>query len=143
MTFALHHIGYLASDLEAAAARWCADLGYLRDGPVHEDAFQTAKVCFLRLPGHGPRLELISPAGKDSKLSNALRKGVTLHHLCYEVPKITDALATLRGKGWLQLGEPAPAVAFGGRSIAWMMDKHGVLIELLQSGPGPYQLKTT
>lgn len=138
----LHHIGYLTDDLAAEAARWCADFGYERDGPVFEDPIQTARVCFLRQPGTQHWLELITPSGPSGKLTNALRQQVTLHHLCYEVLDVSAALSALREKGWLPLGHPAPAVAFGGRPVAWVMDRRKALVELVEAGPGPYQLKT-
>jgi methylmalonyl-CoA/ethylmalonyl-CoA epimerase len=142
MKWALHHVGYLTDDLEAEAARWIADFGYERDGPVYEDPLQTAKVCFLRQPGANHWLELIAPLGASSKLANALRQKVTFHHLCYEVPDLTAALATLRERGWLALGAAAPAVAFGGRPVAWVMDSRRALIEIVEAGPGPYGLNT-
>jgi methylmalonyl-CoA/ethylmalonyl-CoA epimerase len=139
MTWALHHIGYLTDDLETEAARWCADFGYQRDGQVYTDPVQTAKVCFLRLPGADHWLELVTPDGPSSKLANALRQQSTFHHLCYEVPNVTEALAALRERGWLPLGPPSAAVAFGGRPVAWVMDQRRVLIELVEAGEGPYQ----
>jgi methylmalonyl-CoA/ethylmalonyl-CoA epimerase len=140
MNWALHHIGYLAADLESEAARWVADFGYERDGGTHEDPVQTAKVCFLRQPGASHWLELVSPLGTGSKLANALQHKATIHHLCYETPDLKVALSALRARGWLELGPTAPGVAFGGRPIAWVMDRRRVLIEILQAGPGPYSL---
>jgi methylmalonyl-CoA/ethylmalonyl-CoA epimerase len=141
MSWALHHIGYLTGDLEAEAARWQADFGYECDGPVHTDPAQTAKVCFLRLPGADHWLELVTPDGPASKLANALRQQTAFHHLCYEVPDVIAAVATLRERGWLPLGSPAPAVAFGGRPVAWVMNERRALIEIVEAGPGPYQQK--
>ena len=138
----LHHIGYLTNDLAADAARWCADFGYEWDGPVYDDPVQTARVCFLRQPGADHWLELITPSGPSGKLTNALRQQVTLHHLCYEVADVVAALAALREKGWLTLGNPAPAVAFGGRLVGWVMNQQKVLIELVEAGPGSFQLKS-
>jgi methylmalonyl-CoA/ethylmalonyl-CoA epimerase len=140
MNWALHHIGYLTDALEAEAARWEADFGYERDGPIFEDATQTARVCFLRQPGAGHWLELVSPWGESSKLARAVQQKVTLHHLCYETADLLSALESLRARGWLPLGVPVPAVAFNGRLIAWAMDERRTLIELVQAGPGRYRL---
>ncbi|MGA2052046.1 MAG: VOC family protein [Opitutales bacterium] len=140
MKWALHHIGYLADDLEAEAARWVADFGYIRDGAAHEDPVQMAKVCFLRQPGASHWLELVSPTGPKSKLANAARQKMALHHVCYETDDLPRALASLRERGWLDVGPPASGTAFGGRPIAWVMDRRRILIEILQAGPGPYNL---
>jgi len=142
MVGSLHHIGYLTDDLAVEAARWCTDFGYEREGPEFADAIQSARVCFLRQPGADHWLELITPVGPSGKLTNALRQQVCLHHLCYEVPNVFTTLALLREKGWLPLGNAEPAVAFGGRLVAWAMDRRKMLIELVEAGPGPYQLKT-
>jgi len=137
---ALHHVGTLVDDIEAATRRMVDRFGYAVESPVIEDAAQTARVRFLRLPGADHWLELVTPVGERSKLRNALSKGVTLHHVCYEVSDLTAALTHLRDGGMLVIGEPTPAVAFGGRRIAWLMDRHAPLVELLEAGAGPFGL---
>jgi len=137
---ALHHVGTLVDDIEAATRRLVGRFGYAIESPVIGDPAQTARVRFLRLPGADHWLELVTPNGETSKLRNALRKGVTLHHLCYEVADLAAALEHLRDSGMLVVGDPTPAVAFGGRRIAWLMDRHAPLVELLEAGAGPFGL---
>ena len=99
-----------------------------------------ARVRFLLLPGADHWLELVTPSGEESKLSNALRRGVTLHHLCYEVPDVDAAIERLRDTGMLLVGEPTPGAAFGGRRVAWLMDRTTPLVELVEAGSGPFSL---
>ena len=87
--------------------------------------------------------ELVSPENENSKLSNVLAKrGEGLHHLCYEVPGIEAACEHLREGRQMMLSGPTPAVAFGGRRIAWFMDRAGLLTELVEAGAGPLSLAT-
>lgn len=136
----LHHIGHLVHDLSAAAAACQANFGYRIESPVIEDPVQTALVQFLRLPGGANWLELVTPNGPNSKLSLALAKGGGLHHLCYEVDDIEAACVALRRQKMALLSTPAPAVAFTGRRIAWLLGRDRLLTELVESGPGPLNL---
>lgn len=138
--FLLHHIGFLVRDISVAAQDFVSRLGYVIESDVVEDPVQTAYVQFLRQPGTMPWLELITPNGVDSKLTNALRKGGGLHHLCYEVGDIAHACEHLRNQAMLMLAEPVPAAAFPGWRIAWFMDRSGFLVELLESDNGPLSL---
>lgn len=130
----IHHIGMLAKDIAAESERLCACCGYEKVSPLVEDKVQTAKVLFLRLPGDSPYLELISPIGENSKLSGALAKGATLHHICYETGDIFADLANFRANGFLTLCEPVAAPAFENRRIAWVMDAKKNLFELVEKG---------
>jgi methylmalonyl-CoA/ethylmalonyl-CoA epimerase len=137
---ALHHVGYLVSDIASASAHYCDLLGYQIESGIMEDKAQTAAVQFLRGHGEASWLELISPLSKDSKLTGALEKGVLLHHLCYEVRDIDAACQEFRRKKCFPVSLPVPAVAFGGRRIAWFMDRRRFLFELVESGEGPLSL---
>lgn len=139
--FDLHHIGYLVSDIPAAAREFVDRFGYRVESAIVEDTIQTARVQFLRQPGAAHWLELIAPSNsKSSKLSKALELGGGLHHLCYEVADLAQASEKLRFSGMLPLGEPRPAAAFSGRLIAWYMDRAKLLVELVESGPGDLSL---
>jgi methylmalonyl-CoA/ethylmalonyl-CoA epimerase len=132
--FAIHHVGYLVKSINQTATDLIERFNYQVESAIIEDPLQTAFVQFLRLPGASFWIELVAPNGEHSKLSNALRKGGGINHLCYEVPSITDACVHLRGQGMLLIGEPAPARAFDGRQIAWLMDSQSMLVELVEQG---------
>jgi len=131
--FKLHHIGHLVKDLRVAADGYVARFGYSLGSSIIEDPVQTARVVFLRQPGVTCLIELVTPTGPDSKLENALRKGITLHHLCYEIDDIHAACEYLRERNMFLISTPVSAVAFPGRKIAWLMDRGGLLIELLET----------
>ena len=140
-SFRLHHIGILVHSIEAATTLQVARYGYRIESDIILDPVQTARVRFLRLNQGTHWLELVSPENEQSKLSNALAKrGEGLHHLCYEVPEIGVACEHLRLGRQMLLAAPTPAVAFGGRPIAWFMDRAGLLTELIEAGEGPFSL---
>lgn len=139
---ALHHTGMLVRDVEEAARHYCGLLGYRQESAVIDDPIQTARVLFLRLPGANSWLELIGPLGPSSKLSNQLAKGGGLHHLCYEVDRIEAAMGWYRDQGCMVVSVPVAATAFPGRRIAWLMDRHRFLFELLEAGSGQLSLSS-
>ena len=136
----MHHVGFLVDELEEGARNFVTTLGFRIESDVIEDRLQTARVRFLRQPGERHWLELVSPLGEDSKLHGALRRGVALHHLCYEVTEIEAGLALLRNGGCLTLGRPVPGAAYDGWPIAWTIDRLKGLIELVAAGPGARSL---
>lgn len=136
----LHHIGHLVKDIPAAAKILVENYGYRIESGVIEDPVQTAFVQFMRLPGATNWLELVSPNGENSKLKATLAKGCGLHHVCYEVDGIETVCAQFSTRKMMILSPPVPAVAFGGRRIAWFMDHTRMLVELVESGDGPLTL---
>lgn len=132
----LHHVGIVVADVTSASVEYALRHGYeLRSAVIH-DPVQTAYVQFLQLPGDSALVELVAPDGPNSKLSNALRKGGGLNHLCYETPDIEGTCAQLRGTGLAIIQPPMPAVAFNGRRIAWLMGRERVLTELVERHNG-------
>jgi methylmalonyl-CoA/ethylmalonyl-CoA epimerase len=67
-------------------------------------------------------------------LSNALRKGGGLNHLCYATNDIETACRLLRAEQMILLQAPVAAVAFPGRRIAWLMGGDRTPIELVEAG---------
>jgi methylmalonyl-CoA/ethylmalonyl-CoA epimerase len=140
--FALHHMGYLVADIDAAAQKYVDRFGYCIESEKIEDPVQTAYVQFLRLPSQSSWLELISPNSETSKLTKALSKGGGWHHTCYEVPNIEQACENLRAQGMLTISPPVAATAFPGRKIAWVMDREKFLVELLEAKTGALSLSS-
>lgn len=130
----LHHVGILVREIEPAAARYVRRMGCgVRTAILHDPA-QTADVQFLALPDGLTLLELVAPDGPDSRLARAAAQGGGLHHLCYATPDLGGTVRDWRAHGFFLVREPVPAVAFGGRRIAWLMSADHVLIELVEQG---------
>lgn len=124
-----HHIGVACKNLDGEAARW-VELGYVQEGLDFADPVQGIIGRFLI--GGGPRLELLVGSSKDSVLSPWLNGGVKMYHMAYEVAVMDEMIAKLRESGAKVMVKPVPAVAFGGRSIAFLLLPNMMLVELIQ-----------
>jgi methylmalonyl-CoA/ethylmalonyl-CoA epimerase len=131
----LHHIGLVAREIEEQRAFYVQSLGYRPVTDVIHDPLQTAYVQFLSIPGADHYLELVAPDGPTSKLAKASRSGLPLNHLCYSTAQIEVTLRELATAGALAVQDPVPAVAFGGRRIAWILTPDQLLTELVERGP--------
>ncbi len=78
-------------------------------------------------------MELVEPAGEQSPVRAFLENGGGLHHICYEVADCEKALAAMRQRGAMIVRRTKPAVAFGGRGIAWLLTAEKLLVELLET----------
>jgi methylmalonyl-CoA/ethylmalonyl-CoA epimerase len=128
----LHHIGYVVPEIAPVAEQYVTRYGYQLASPILHDPTQTAYVQFLQLPGDHTYLELVTPDGPASKLTNAVRRGGKLHHLCYLANRLEDTLPHLEANGMVLISQPTPAVAFAGRRICWLVDEAGLLVELVE-----------
>jgi methylmalonyl-CoA/ethylmalonyl-CoA epimerase len=128
---AFHHVG-VASTAIAAEERFFAMLGYRREGEIFEDAVQGIRGCFMA--GQAPRVELLEPlAPEDAKgvLAPWLAQGVKLYHLAYVAPQLAPAIDAMRTQRAKLVVAPVPAVAFGGREVAFLMLPNRLLVELI------------
>lgn len=141
MKLSLHHSGILVKDIPKAAAQYVQRFGYQICSPVIHDPVQTAFVQFLKLEDDLAYVELISPDGPESKLSNALKKGGGLNHLCYKSLDIEESCRQMYNSGMLLLQLPIVATAFPGRRIAWLMASDGIPIELVEQGEDKWEVK--
>lgn len=133
MKLNLHHTGTVVKNVHEASAFYI-EMGYELMSQVIHDPVQTAYVQFLRLPDDQVYLELVSPDRADSKLSNALRQGSGLNHLCYSAEGIEAGCEYLRTAGFLLISAPVGAVAFAGRRVAWFRGPDRLLVELVERG---------
>jgi methylmalonyl-CoA/ethylmalonyl-CoA epimerase len=108
-------------------------VGYEIEGQRFTDPLQKIHGCFL--VGPGPCMELIAPVDESSPVVSWLNKNIKMYHQAYEVESMEPALATLTAQHAVVVSRPKPAIAFGGRKVAFLMLPNGLLIELIES-PG-------
>jgi methylmalonyl-CoA/ethylmalonyl-CoA epimerase len=103
-------------------------------GPF-DDPIQRVSVSFLaRSEKDVAEIELIAPLGDDSPIRSMLAKnGGGAYHLCLEAGDLDRALDHLRENGCVVVAAPVPAVAFGGRRIAWVYTSSRQLFELVEA----------
>ena len=109
-----------------------ASLGGPTTSEIFHDPLQEVNVTFLYSNSGGPAIELVEPVGSTSGVSKFAERGGGLHHLCYEVESLQAELAFARSQGGIVVKQPLPAVAFGGRRIAWVLTKCKLLVEYLE-----------
>jgi len=128
----LHHIGIVVPQIRPVLEGVAESLGAHVDSEIIYDPLQQVSVAFMRSVSWGPSIELIEPGGENSPVSNLARTGGGLHHLCYEVTDLETELRTARSRGGIVIRKPLPAVAFGGRRIAWVFTRYKLLLEYLE-----------
>jgi methylmalonyl-CoA/ethylmalonyl-CoA epimerase len=128
----LHHVGYVVASIEQAMPGFVRSLAATWDEQVIYDPLQKVKVAFLTTRVEDPQIELVEPAGEDSPVLRFLQQGGGLHHVCYEVADLEEQLVEFRSRGAVIARRPKPAVAFGGRRIAWVITAEKLLVELLE-----------
>jgi methylmalonyl-CoA/ethylmalonyl-CoA epimerase len=130
--FTFHHVGVACTNITTEAAQF-AVVGYVAEGEPFEDPIQGVRGLFMA--GQSPRVELLEPMGTISSgvLAPWLAKGIKLYHFAYFVPRLAPAIDAMRARRGKLVVAPVPAVAFGGRPIAFVMLPNRLLIELISS----------
>jgi methylmalonyl-CoA/ethylmalonyl-CoA epimerase len=128
----LHHVGFVVADIATAMPAFTRSMEAEWDGQIFEDPLQKAKVAFLTTRPEDAQIELVQPISEDSPVQRFLGHGGGMHHLCYEVADLEAELAAFRSRGAAIASRPKPAVAFGGRRIAWVITSEKFLVELLE-----------
>ena len=128
-----HHVGFVVASIPEAAPGFAESMDADWDGVIIHDPLQMARVSFLRSRSPAdPLFELVEPAGDKSPVRSFLKRGGGLHHVCYVVDSLDEQLKLCQSRRALVVRQPLPAVAFGGRRIAWVYTKHKLLIEYLE-----------
>src|SRR5215469_13650717 len=124
----LHHIGFVVASIQESAEPFAQSVGASWDGKIIFDPVQKVNVSFFQSKNAAdPLIELVEPGGPKSPVSSFLERGGGLHHLCYEVEDLDAHLAFSKSVGTIIIRPPVPAVAFGGRRIAWGVSRKKLL----------------
>lgn len=132
-----HHAGFVVASIEEKLPGFVRSLGARWDGTIFSDPIQQVRVTFLSTGADGTLVELVEPAGDRSPVSSFLARGGGLHHLCYEVAHLDEHLQHMRALRGTVVRKPQPAVAFGGRRIAWVYTAENLLLEFLERVSAP------
>lgn len=130
----LHHVGILVPDLAEALAFYRGTLG-LRAGAPHDSSTNDIRAAMIDI-GES-HLELFAPLTPDGPIARALAKrGAGMHHLCYEVSNIIEALALCREAGVELIDQTPRPGLHEGWQVAFLHPRScgGVLTELAEIG---------
>jgi methylmalonyl-CoA/ethylmalonyl-CoA epimerase len=127
--FRFHHIGLACRDIEKET-KALSLVGYEIEGEHFMDPLQKIHGCFL--VGPGPRMELLAPVDESSPIVSWLNKDAKMYHQAYEVESIGPMLVSLSAHHAVVVSRAKPAVAFGGRKVAFLMFPNRLLIELIE-----------
>ncbi len=131
----IHHVAVVVREMEPALRLWRDSLGLEVDAvmPVASD-----RVNIAFLPVGESKIELVEPTDEATGVARYLvSRGEGVHHVCFEVPNITEALLHLEIDG-IELIDSAPRKGAEG-PVAFLHPKscHGVLVELIEAPGGP------
>jgi len=143
MAFRLDHIGLVVKSLSESAEMFRL-LGFHEITQPEPDPIQKVSACFVNLRnGQGVYIELLEPTEESSPITNFLKRGGGLHHLCFEVDNIEALSNVLRENEFKIVCPPVDCVGYDrsfGREctevsrIAFFLLPNRTLIEFIQKG---------
>lgn len=125
---AVAHVGVAVRDL-AAAAFYRDVLGVEPGTPETADG-----ATILSFPFGDVTVELLVPTSPDTPVGRFIeRRGPGIHHICFRVPDLEQALRTCRRLGY-ELVDQTPRDGAGGARIAFIHPRaaSGILLELTE-----------
>ena len=131
----VHHVALIVASIEAALGLWRDMLG-LELETVMDIEQDKVRIAFLTV-GES-KVELVEPTDDTTGVARFLAsKGEGFHHVCFEVPNLTETLLRLEMDG-LELIDTAPRRGAEG-PVAFIHPRscHGVLVELIEAPGGP------
>ena len=127
----LNHVAIVVPDLSKAKSIYEDVLG-AKVSDVKPLAEHGVSTLFVDLGS--TKIELLHPLGDGSPISTFLEKNPngSIHHLCFEVRSIQEAIKCLTEKGLRILGDGVPKIGAHGKMVVFLHPKDflGTLIEL-------------
>ena len=131
----VHHVALIVRSVEDALGFWRDTLG-LELETILDIPHDKVRIAFL---GVGEsKVELVEPTDETTGVARFLEaKGEGFHHVCFEVPNLTETLLRLEMDG-LELIDTAPRRG-AECPVAFIHPRscHGVLVELIEAPGGP------
>ncbi|HEY4753331.1 MAG TPA: methylmalonyl-CoA epimerase [Candidatus Limnocylindrales bacterium] len=131
----IHHVAVVVRDIEASLALWRDTLGLPVELvlPIEQD-----RVTIAFLPVGESKVELVQPTDDTTGVARFLtNKGEGFHHVCFEVPNISEALMRLEMDGIELIDMAARKGAEGPVAFLHPRSCQGVLVELIEAPGGP------
>ena len=127
----INHIAIAVPDVKEAALKWQQALNMKKSEIIILEE-HGVKVVFLEFSNL--KIELLEPLNDKSPISKFLEKNPKggMHHICFEVEKITETINALKNKNINILGDGNPKIGAHNKPVVFLHpnDLSGTLIEL-------------
>ena len=126
----IDHIGYAVKNINKSITNF-EELGY-KFNEVIEDKYRNIYISFGVKDDF--KIELVAPRNKcGSPVDEILKRiGNGPYHICYVSVDFEKDILKLQKERYKVIIEPAPAVAFNGKRVAFLMKLETGLIEILE-----------
>lgn len=104
--------------------------GEVKDSEITEDPERKVNVAFVCIDDI--KVELVEPNTEKSPVTNILKKGQNLYHMCFTVPDLEKAVRAARENGFHSISRIAPGKAYDNASVIWVFSKIYGLFELIE-----------
>ena len=127
----INHIAIAVPDIKEAALKWQQALNMKKSEIIILEE-HGVKVVFLEFSNL--KIELLEPLDNDSPITKFLEKNPKggMHHICFEVEKITETINSLKNKNINILGDGNPKIGAHDKPVVFLHpnDLSGTLVEL-------------
>jgi len=127
----IDHLGIAVRHLDEAIARYTALCGR---GPAHLEEVASQKVKVAMFDVGESRVELLMATAPDSPIAKFIdKRGEGMHHICFKVANLEEALARLKTAG-MEIIPNAGSAGAGESRVAFLHPKSlmGVMVELVE-----------
>ncbi len=127
----IDHIGIAVRNLDEAIGRYTSLCGR---GPGHLEEVTAQKVKVAMFDVGESRVELLMATAPDSPIAKFIdKRGEGMHHICFKVPNLEEALARMSAAG-MEIIPGASGEGAGGSRVAFLHPKSlmGVMVELVE-----------
>lgn len=132
----IHHIGYAVKNMSEAIAAF-EGVGYSVIAEPFDDHSRNVVIAFMK--NEHIVVELVSALNREQASPVDFVSKIKIpgdgipYHFCYECENINDSVAELENLEYRLVVPPLPAPAIDGRNVAFMLNRHIGLIELLEA----------
>ena len=127
----INHIAIAVPNVKEAALKWQQALNMKKSEIIILEE-HGVKVVFLEFSNL--KIELLEPLDNESPISKFLEKNPKggMHHICFEVEKITETINSLKNKQINILGDGNPKIGAHDKPVIFIHpnDLSGTLVEL-------------
>ena len=127
----VNHIAIAVPNVKEAALKWQQALN-MKKSEIFILEEHGVKVVFLEFSNL--KIELLEPLNNKSPISKFLEKNPKggMHHICFEVEKITETINSLKNKNINILGDGNPKIGAHDKPVVFLHpnDLSGTLVEL-------------